>query len=110
MSFLANPTKPTPQRPYYTRHIIHVVSYTHTFTSTWLYLSHSGNKYLDASFHLSSKRSLQATTVVAETTVVADIGGLTIFSAIDFVPCSSQTFVAGSQDKFVCLIVFQCGL
>ena len=42
-------------------------------------------------FQLSPKRSLQATTVVAETTVVADIGGLTVFSAIDVVPCNSTT-------------------
>ena len=32
---------------------------------------------------------LQATTAVAETTVVADIRGLTVFSAIDVVPCTS---------------------
>ena len=54
-----------------------VTSYAHTFTST-------GNKCLDASFHLSP---LQATTAVAETTVVADNRGLTVFSAIDVVPC-----------------------
>ena len=36
-----------------------------------------------------AKRSLQATTVVAETTVVADKRGLTIFSAIDVVHCNT---------------------
>ena len=34
-----------------------------------------------------AKRSLQATTVVAEMTVAVDIRGRTVFSTIDVVPC-----------------------
>ena len=41
-------------------------------------------------FHLSP---LQATTAVAETTVVADIRGLTVFSAIAVVACTFNTFL-----------------
>ena len=38
--------------------------------------------------------TLKATTVVAETTVVADIRGLTVFSAIDVVLCILISFVS----------------
>ena len=55
-----------------------VEAFTQGFSIFWCFWSHSGNKCFDASFHLL-RRSLQATTVVAETTVVADNRGLTIF-------------------------------